>query len=276
MKWNDAYALKIPKIDNQHKELFSILDTLNKSFDRGTTHKESLQAIKFMAEYIKHHFKSEEELMKLIRYPELHLQKQMHKEFIAYFSKQIKSLKNKHDINLFEIRDFIADWIISHIIQEDTKIKKYLNDKKQDKDFVKSLTKQDSEDIVEDVFAQCKRITSLYEKRILNDEGYTQKVSSIVEEFLTDYGYNTLMELYDKKKMVDTLIEHNYFEEEQEEDFWRTHINPNMLEMMVEASDDINRDLLLLDTLMEEGVLSVKQHEKTVAIAKGFHENHKA
>ncbi len=276
MKWNDTYALQIPKIDNQHKELFAILDTLNKSFDRGTTHKESLQAIKFMAEYIKHHFRTEEELMKLIRYPELHIQKQMHKEFIAYFSKQIKSIKNRHEVNLFEIRDFIADWIISHIIQEDTKIKSYLNDKKQDKEFVQSLTKRDSEDIVEDVFAQCKNITVLYEKKILNDEGYSQKITGIVEEYLTSYDYNTLMELYDKKKMVDTLVEHNYFEEEQEVSYWRTHINPNMLEMMVEASDDIYRDLLLLDTLMEKGVLSSEQHKTITAIAKNFYENHKA
>ncbi len=71
IKWDDAYSLGIKNIDDQHKKLFDIVDKIF-SLQESKDVKGNIRTILHeLFEYIKVHFKDEEEFMKSINYPDL-------------------------------------------------------------------------------------------------------------------------------------------------------------------------------------------------------------
>lgn len=75
------------------------------------------------------HFKEEEALMKLYEYPETDIHCKLHQGLIQQineFETRIKQNTLKPD-HLFP--DFFRHWIIKHILTEDRKYSRFLNDK---------------------------------------------------------------------------------------------------------------------------------------------------
>ena len=74
-------------------------------------------------EYMKEHFKDEQEYMDLIGYPYLKEHTMMHKDIIASMASLIKTFKNVNDLK--ENLSLIAEkWLVDHILKEDAKDRK--------------------------------------------------------------------------------------------------------------------------------------------------------
>lgn len=127
--WHDGYKVGIETIDNQHRHLFEIADTLYSVITSGVPPtKEAVKALLDQcADYVKLHFSHEEELMDATRYPSSSGHKKAHITFTAAVKNVIKDFTEGKDIDLVELYAFISDWLVEHIILVDRSLGSYLN-----------------------------------------------------------------------------------------------------------------------------------------------------
>jgi hemerythrin len=126
INWDDSYSVKIESIDKQHMKLVGMINEFYENI-RSKSNKEIIsELIKNMKEYIKFHFKSEEDLLKINRYPDYHKHKIEHERFINKVTDFETRFNNGHLILSFEITNFLKDWLKKHIQGTDKKYSDFL------------------------------------------------------------------------------------------------------------------------------------------------------
>ena len=127
--WHDGYKVGIETIDNQHRHLFEIADTLYSAITGGEAPtKEAVKALLDQcADYVKLHFSHEEELMDNTQYPASPGHKKAHVMFTTAVKNVSKDFSEGKNIDLVELYAFISDWLVEHIILVDRSLGSYLN-----------------------------------------------------------------------------------------------------------------------------------------------------
>jgi hemerythrin len=124
----DEYRLGVPQIDDQHEKLFNLGESAYKLLkDEFSTDKydKIVAIIKELEEYTIFHFRDEEVYMESIKYRKLLSQKVEHADFIKRISEiDLRKVDEKQDEYIMEILDFLADWLVNHIIKQDLLIVK--------------------------------------------------------------------------------------------------------------------------------------------------------
>jgi len=133
IKWLDIYEIKIPVIDNQHKELVFLLNDTYKAF-LSKKNRDSIIGValdKFLDLYSKH-FMTEEKFMELVNFPLVDYHRDLHSEILS----KLYNHKKKYERNKeFDIESFLTltnQWLFSHLASEDMKIKDHLNIEDED------------------------------------------------------------------------------------------------------------------------------------------------
>ena len=121
--FKDEYRTGIEVIDKEHERLFEIADkayeTLINDFIPDK-YDYIIEIFNELKDYAATHFRHEEEYMASIRYKKLFTQKAEHGDFIEkigeYGLNEID--ENQKDV-LFELLDFLGNWLVHHIIEND-------------------------------------------------------------------------------------------------------------------------------------------------------------
>ncbi|HWT26630.1 MAG TPA: hemerythrin family protein [Mobilitalea sp.] len=121
--FKDEYRTGIEVIDKEHERLFEIADkayeTLINDFIPDK-YDYIIEIFNELKDYAATHFRHEEEYMASIRYKKLFTQKAEHGDFIEkigeYDLNEID--ENQKDV-LFELLDFLGNWLVHHIIEND-------------------------------------------------------------------------------------------------------------------------------------------------------------
>lgn len=118
MKWTKECRMDVDEIDAQHRLLFAIGNELLDIEDPENEAKEFKYLFQHLTHYVETHFKSEEEFMKKIGFPDYEKHVKYHEEIINEINTTIKSA-----INLVQLRKkletLIRAWIQNHILAED-------------------------------------------------------------------------------------------------------------------------------------------------------------
>jgi hemerythrin len=129
IKWNDSYSVHVNQIDDQHKQLFKLLNDLHDAMIVGKS-KEILDDIfAQLVAYTQYHFTAEEKLMRTNGYPALNEHLKFHDQFtteVLRFQRDVKTGKIGMSI---QIRDYLKDWLIKHVMGEDQKYAPFFNGK---------------------------------------------------------------------------------------------------------------------------------------------------
>lgn len=130
-KWDDKLSIGIEKIDNQHKELIRKLDDLAECILQKKGKNKIGSILRFMEDYGKMHFSTEEEYMTQYDYPGLDKQIMQHEKFNSTTAKLIKQLESEKDMESFasSVQRFLIDWLILHIKNSDKKFGEFLKGK---------------------------------------------------------------------------------------------------------------------------------------------------
>jgi hemerythrin-like metal-binding protein len=131
IQWNADYTIGVTIIDEQHKLLFQLINDLDSIRSSDLPPKSELQnqLLDRLDYYIKVHFITEEEIMRIYNYPNFDIHKQMHAKFsdkIATFRSQYH---NEGPIFFDSVYTFLESWLKSHIAIEDHNLGHYLNAK---------------------------------------------------------------------------------------------------------------------------------------------------
>jgi len=128
--WEDRFAVGIPLIDDQHKDLLKLANALYDTCRQG---KEFVPAgfrtaAVAAVEYVKVHFSVEEKIMERVGYPDMAEHKAKHQEFVIKVLAEVKNFEEGKAFvpNRFVL--FLRDWILSHIALVDKKMAHYVLD----------------------------------------------------------------------------------------------------------------------------------------------------
>ncbi|MDR2663399.1 MAG: bacteriohemerythrin [Treponema sp.] len=130
VEWDDKYSVGIQLIDDQHKELITLTNTLYKGCRTGveTARSYFLGAIHGAVEYVKYHFAVEEKLLDTLAYPVLEAHKSEHKDFVKKIFQDVKSFQEGKKFVPNTFVRFLRDWILSHIAVMDKKYMEYIQE----------------------------------------------------------------------------------------------------------------------------------------------------
>jgi hemerythrin len=131
MKWDPKYALGIPAVDAQHRQLFQMSEELEEALEQGIGKEQLDILLTRLSAYTIRHFALEEKHMQEADYPGLKAQQKAHKEFIAQF-------ENFHDWVRQEgfsaelvgvIHQGIITWIRNHVTGLDKEFGDFLHNR---------------------------------------------------------------------------------------------------------------------------------------------------
>ncbi len=120
--WSDSYKIGVPKIDNQHRQLFDLLEALRLSLPRGLQNAAVGAALKALVDYTQTHFAEEELFMRQIKFERLEEHAKLHRDLVGEVVAILQRLKSDEDYSALDLIAFLKHWIVDHMIDEDTKI----------------------------------------------------------------------------------------------------------------------------------------------------------
>lgn len=123
INWSEDYLIGVKSIDEQHKQLFEIANRIyNLLKNRLITDKydDIIEIIDELKNYTIYHFQAEEDYMESIQYKRFLSQKIAHNDFLEKIETiDLKKIDVNQNEYLINILDFVCDWLVLHIIQED-------------------------------------------------------------------------------------------------------------------------------------------------------------
>ena len=124
----DEFRTGIEQIDMEHERLFEIADQAYEVLmDEFITDKYDyiVNILGELKDYAVTHFKNEEEYMASIRYKKLFSHKAEHNEFLEKVSEyDLGTVDNHQKEVMLELLEFLNDWLIHHIMENDKLIGK--------------------------------------------------------------------------------------------------------------------------------------------------------
>jgi hemerythrin-like metal-binding protein len=115
IEWNDSLSVEIGSIDDQHKKLVDILNSLHGSSATAKDPEAVKKILNDLVEYTVYHFNYEEGLMREHRYPEFENHLAAHKALVAQvgkFNEEFQAGRAKLSSELFK---FLRSWLNGHI-----------------------------------------------------------------------------------------------------------------------------------------------------------------
>ncbi|MDR0562595.1 MAG: bacteriohemerythrin [Spirochaetaceae bacterium] len=126
--WEERYSVGIQIIDQQHKELLNLTNTLYNACRKGDeaakTHFKDV--IHSAVEYVKFHFSTEEQIMERISFPELAPHKKEHEAFVKKVLEEVKNFQSGKTFVPNQFVRFLRDWVLTHIAMSDKKYEEYI------------------------------------------------------------------------------------------------------------------------------------------------------
>jgi hemerythrin len=133
MQWADQFKIGIPKIDEQHKELFRQTEIL---LDRSKVDRVA-ETIQFLGDYVLRHFIDEQGMQAAVGYPKAEAHKKAHAAFAAKvgeLKKQVEESSDDIKFNLAtEINRTVIHWLKDHIMGHDKEFAVYYREHSQAK-----------------------------------------------------------------------------------------------------------------------------------------------
>jgi len=121
IEWNDKYSVNISLIDEQHKNLFEIINKAIIAKKHSKATKDVLGILDKMTEYALEHFEVEERYMKEFDFPEYLTHRNEHIDF-ANKSIDYKNRVVGGDSRIInEIFEYLKQWLVKHIQVTDKK-----------------------------------------------------------------------------------------------------------------------------------------------------------
>ncbi len=131
MLWRDKYALGVPIVDEQHRELFQRVEAFVTTLRSAAAWEEKVlrvnETLEFMKAYVVEHFRDEEAYQQRIGYPCFQAHKKIHDDMVAYVLEVSAAYAHAgYDEQLMQqFAGKLLAWLINHVAAEDQRIADY-------------------------------------------------------------------------------------------------------------------------------------------------------
>jgi len=129
MPWGKRLILGIPDVDDQHKELVSMVNELHKAMMMKKGSRETGPILNRLADYTVYHFGFEEDLFDTHGYPDTPAHKEIHKDLVAKVLAFKEDFDNGRAAVSMDLMEFLTDWLRNHIMKTDKEYVPFFKDK---------------------------------------------------------------------------------------------------------------------------------------------------
>jgi hemerythrin len=124
IRWKKEYSIGVKKLDNQHKKILKIVnDNMERQFSTQNE-REMEEILEDLQNYIKEHFKTEEEYMLKHHYSGYEEQRKEHNQFVDRLFEAQKEYLKYGRVTSINIFNFVWDWFSHHILILDKMLSK--------------------------------------------------------------------------------------------------------------------------------------------------------
>lgn len=124
----DRPGINIELVDDEHKGLVELINTLHECIESGEVYDTGL-ILELLTFYAVTQLKSEEKLFMEYGYPEYQQHKEEHNDFTKYILGARNRLKSGNPVENADILSFLMNWLFKHILITDKRYSSFLNRK---------------------------------------------------------------------------------------------------------------------------------------------------
>jgi hemerythrin-like metal-binding protein len=119
-EWSSLFETGLTEVDAQHQRLVELVNQLGQSADSANPEHID-QALQTLAAYTVYHFQCEEAIMAADHVAAAHSDRhrETHRRFIKQVGDWLERRKSEESISLHQLLDFLANWLIFHILGDD-------------------------------------------------------------------------------------------------------------------------------------------------------------
>ena len=127
VNWDPSYSVKVTRCDEDHKQLFALINTLHEAMVAGKGTEVARQVVKELLDYTRYHFTAEEALLEKTKYPALPFHRVQHQAFIKKVQQFQEDVAAGSVGQSIQVVNFLKNWLVSHIKEVDQKYAAHLN-----------------------------------------------------------------------------------------------------------------------------------------------------
>jgi hemerythrin-like metal-binding protein len=124
--WHAGLESGIPLIDEQHRQLLRQFEALLMALHEHRPEVRVPGLLTFLADYVETHFSTEEGYMRAASYPGYLEHKAIHDDMRARVLQLVDAFQLDRANITSEVVDFLSDWLMNHIYEEDRSMAQFL------------------------------------------------------------------------------------------------------------------------------------------------------
>lgn len=126
--WTAEMSVNVKEIDDQHQFFLSLLNSLYVVLHKDEAKKEIGVLLQQLKAYKEFHFATEEKYFAMFNYAGAEDHKKEHRNLSAKIDEFIKRFETEGEAVLFDLINFLEDWLVSHLSNQDKKYSQCFND----------------------------------------------------------------------------------------------------------------------------------------------------
>lgn len=129
IKWRESFETGIPSMDDQHQQLFELINKLYKVIRNHESNDSLKDVLDEMNRYTDLHLNEEEAVLESHGYADLNDHKQLHQNYRERVRALMDESLEGNEQVLHQTYKFLRTWWMDHIVSEDKKYGEFLKAK---------------------------------------------------------------------------------------------------------------------------------------------------
>lgn len=129
-EWGEGFAITVPAIDEQHRQLIGWINALHDAVEREEGEQIIDETLHNLIVYVLEHFSDEERMLLAANYPGYPGHRQEHDFFVGWLKESQATFMFDEDMSRNTL-EFMVDWIVGHIQGTDSFFGQFLHSDEQ-------------------------------------------------------------------------------------------------------------------------------------------------